>query len=66
MTEDPEDAYWQAARAETARVLALYGPEHRRVTWVVRVDDGDAGEPSDWQEREEADDRRREIEEGRG
>lgn len=55
---DPVDAYEQAARAETARIMALYG-ESKRYT-VVRVD-GERGEDqdnwpasaTDWQRREE-------------
>jgi len=50
-TEDPEDAYWQAARADTARVLALYGESP--VQTVIRVDDDDDRQGSDWLQREE-------------
>lgn len=56
-----DHGYFEAARAETARVLALYGDSPRQT--VIRVDDGDAGEPSDWLQREEAENQRQEIEE---
>jgi len=63
MSTDTDAAYWLAARAETARVLTLYGDSPRQR--VIRVDDGDAGAPSDWLQREEDADARAAIEETR-